>query len=132
VTNSLGERGAAGIAAGFALGIAVPVAAAKPIDLVAGGSVAPASWTPPPAASVDRTAGQLNGDGIPGSGYVVIGSGVTSLAVISVGGARICQQGLQFFPDRLAALAELRLLHRAARPQRRRVLRTARRPEDRV
>jgi hypothetical protein len=92
MTNSLAKRSAACITAALALGIASPVAAAKPIDLVAGGSAAPTGWTPPPAASVDRTAGQLNADGFPDWGYVVIGSGVTSLAVISVGGARIARR----------------------------------------
>ena len=88
MTRSLVRRSAAGVVAVLALGIAAPVAAAKPIDLEAGGSAAPTSWTQTPATSVDPTAGQPNGGDIPDWAYVAIDSGVTSLALISVGGAR--------------------------------------------
>jgi hypothetical protein len=92
MTRSLAKRSAAGIAAGFVLGVAAPVAAARPIDVVAGGSAAPAGWTAPSAAGVDPTGGQLDGDGIPDWAFVVVGSGVTSLAVVGVGGARVARR----------------------------------------
>jgi hypothetical protein len=92
MANSFAKRRAAGITAVLALGIAAPVAAGEPIDLQAGGSAAPTSWTQPPATSVDPTARQPNGDGIPDWAYVAIGSGVTSLALISLGGARTARR----------------------------------------
>jgi hypothetical protein len=90
--GSRAKRRAAGIAAAFALGIAAPVAAAAPIDLEAGGSAGPTSWTETPAMNVDPTAGQPNGDGIPDWAFVLIGSGVTSLALIGLGGARTARR----------------------------------------
>jgi hypothetical protein len=82
------RRAAAAVVAAIGLGIAAPVASARPFDLNSTGSFVQAGSTQTRAQTAPQAASHNNGDDISGWGYVAIGSGVASLAFISVGGAR--------------------------------------------
>jgi hypothetical protein len=87
MTRSLTHRRtAAAVAAALALGIAAPAAGARPIDFSP--RFQPIVPAQKQATSVHETTSRPNGSDISDWGYVAIGSGVASLALISVGGTR--------------------------------------------
>ena len=87
MTRSLANRRtAAAIAATLALGIAAPAAGARPIDLAP--NFQPTSPAQTPATTVHVTTSRPSGSNVSGWEYVALGSGVASLALISVGGTR--------------------------------------------
>ena len=86
MTRSLtNRRTVAAVAAALALGIA-PAAGARPIG--AGPEFQSAAPVPVPATTVHATTSRPGGSDVSGWGYVAIGSGVASLALIGVGGTR--------------------------------------------
>ena len=87
MTRSLTKhRTVAAVAATLALGI-VPAADARPID-TASRFFPPTAPPQTPATTVHATNGQPNGSDISDWGYVAIGSGVASLALIGAAGTR--------------------------------------------
>ena len=88
MTRSLTKRRtAAAIAAALALAAsAAPAAGARPIDQAP--TFQPTAPAHAPATAVHATTSRPAGSDISDWGYVAIGSGVTSLALISVGGTR--------------------------------------------
>ena len=92
MTRTLANRRTAGIvAAALALGVAAPTAGARPFDLNSAGSFVPAGQ---PAQSVQTTSHPAGGD-ISGWGYVAIGSGAASVALVGVGGTRAASRRRQ-------------------------------------
>ena len=74
------------VLAALAIGISAPVAGARPFDLNGPDSVAPVHVAPPLARSVEPSTSNADGD-ISNVGYVAIGSGAATLALVGVGGA---------------------------------------------
>jgi hypothetical protein len=70
--------------AALAIGISAPAAGAR-IDLNGADSVAPVQVAPPLAQSVEPSTNNADGD-ISNVGYVAIGSGAATLALVGVGG----------------------------------------------
>lgn len=94
MTRTIANRRGAGIVlAAVALGTAAPTASARPFNVNQQGSFVPVS--PPPAQAVPPTSSHANGGDISELGYVAIGSGAVSLALISVGGTRTASRRRQ-------------------------------------
>jgi hypothetical protein len=83
------RRAALTVAATLALGIGAPAAGAKPIDSGPAGAPVIVGVSPTPGSSVQPGASHPTGAGVPEWVYVAIGSGVASLALISIGGSRV-------------------------------------------
>ncbi len=91
MTSTFANRRTAGIiSAALALGIAAP-AGARPFDLNEQGSYVPAESAQTQAQGVAATTSHTShtSSGISDWGYVAIGSGAASLALIGVGGTRV-------------------------------------------
>ncbi len=87
MTCTFAHRRTAGIiSVALALGIAAP-AGARPFDLNQQGSYAPAESAQTHAQGVSAST-----SGITDWGYVAIGSGVASLALVGVGGTRVASR----------------------------------------
>jgi hypothetical protein len=71
--------------AALAIGISAPAAGARPFDLNGSDSVAPVQVAPPLAQGVEPSTNNADGD-ISNVGYVAIGSGAATLALVGVGG----------------------------------------------
>jgi hypothetical protein len=88
MTCTFANRRTAGIiSVALALGIAAP-AGARPLDLNQQGSYVPAESAQTQAQGVPATTSHTS-SGISDWGYVAIGSGAASLALIGVGGTRV-------------------------------------------
>jgi hypothetical protein len=89
MTSTFANRRTAGIiSVALALGIAAP-AGAKPFDLNQQGSEVPAGSAQVQAQSLPATTRHTTSGGISDWGYVAIGSGAASLALIGIGGTRV-------------------------------------------
>jgi hypothetical protein len=81
MTRTLANRRTAGIiTAALALGIAAP-AGARPFDVNSAGSYVPTGSSLTPAQGVALTPSRAGGGGIPGLGYVAIGTGGAAVAL---------------------------------------------------
>lgn len=89
MSSAVANRRAAGIVSlALALGVAAP-AGARPFDLNQQGSYVPAASAQARASSVPETTSHTTSSGISDWGYVAIGSGAASLALIGFGGTRV-------------------------------------------
>jgi hypothetical protein len=88
MTLSFVNRRSAVLAAAIVLGVATPIAEAKPIDTGPAGSGPASAQVAAPVAAMRLTTAHPAG-GISDWGYVAIGSGVASLMLISAGGTHV-------------------------------------------
>ncbi len=72
--------------AALAIGISAPAAGARPFDLNGADAVAPVHVAPPLAQSVEPSSNDATGGDISNVGYVAIGSGAATIALVGVGG----------------------------------------------
>ena len=86
--QSAGRRATAIALVALAIGISAPAAGARPLDLNGADSVAPVQVAPPLAQSVEPSTNNADGD-ISNVGYVAIGSGAATLALVGVGGTLV-------------------------------------------
>jgi hypothetical protein len=84
--QSARRRATSIVLAALAIGISAPAAGARPFDLTGADAVAPVHVAPPPAQSVAQTSSETSGGDISNVGYVAIGSGAATFALIGVGG----------------------------------------------
>jgi hypothetical protein len=91
MTRTLANRRTAGIiTAALALGIAAP-AGARPFDVNSAGSYVPTGSSLTSAQGVALTPSRAGG-GIPGLGYVAIGTGGAAVALIGIGGTLVASR----------------------------------------
>jgi hypothetical protein len=89
MTCTIAHRRTAGIISlALALGAAAP-AAARPVDLNQQGSIVSAAPAQTYSSNVPAATSHTTSGGISELGYVAIGSGAASLALICVGGTRV-------------------------------------------
>jgi hypothetical protein len=92
MTRTLANRRTAGIiTAALALGIAAP-AGARPFDVNSAGSYVPTGSSLTSAQGVALTPSRAGGGGIPGLGYVAIGTGGAAVALIGIGGTLVASR----------------------------------------
>lgn len=95
MTCSVAHRRTAGIVSlALALGVAAP-AAARPFDLTQQGSYVSVASAQTRSSNVPVATNHTTSSGISDWGYVAIGSGVASLALIGVGGTRVASRRRQ-------------------------------------
>jgi hypothetical protein len=84
--QSARRRATSIVLAALAIGISAPAAGARPLDLNAANSLVPVNVSPPPFQSVEPSNGNASGGDISDVGYIAIGSGAATIALMGVGG----------------------------------------------